>query len=95
MSNIETAPGHGPQVLMQMIQGAGGRIAINDFVYDAALANPTAALFRTTMLAWTRKGSTYAETDFRRWLAEAGLKGVELTPSVGMPSTMIIAEKRS
>ena len=22
MSNIETAPGHGPQVLMQMIQGA-------------------------------------------------------------------------
>jgi len=73
----------------------GGRIAINDFVYDAALANPMAALFRTTMLAWTRKGSTYAETDIRRWLAEAGLKGVEFTPSVGMPSTIIIAEKKS
>jgi C-methyltransferase len=73
----------------------GGRIAINDFVYDASLANPVSALFRTTMLTWTRKGTTYAESDFRRWLGEAGLGTVEFTPSAGMPSTLVIAEKRS
>jgi C-methyltransferase len=44
----------------------GGRLAINDFVYDESLSNPAAALFRTTMLTWTRKGTTYSEADYRR-----------------------------
>ena len=73
----------------------GGRIAINDFVYDASLANPMAALFRTTMLTWTRKGTTYSEPDYRRWLGEAGLGDVGFVPSIGMPSTLVTAEKRA
>lgn len=32
----------------------GGRIAIQEFVYDAELKNPVAALFSITMLTTTR-----------------------------------------
>ena len=72
----------------------GGRVAINDFLYDESLANPMAAMFRATMLIWTRKGTTYTEADYRRWLGEAGLAVVEVKPSAGMPSTIVLAEKR-
>ena len=72
----------------------GGRIAINDFVYDESLANPMAAMFRTTMLMWTRKGTTYTEADYRRWLGECGLGSIQVVPSTGMPSTLVIGEKR-
>jgi len=71
----------------------GGRVAINDFIYDASLANPMAALFRTTMLTWTRKGTTYSESDYRGWLSQAGLGNVGFFPSHGMPSTLVTAEK--
>jgi len=71
----------------------GGRVAIHDFIYDASLANPMAALFRTTMLTWTRKGSTYSESDYRRWLSEAGLGDVGIFPTNGMPTTLVTAEK--
>jgi C-methyltransferase len=72
----------------------GGRVAINDFVYDEALTNPMGALFRTVMLTWTRKGTTYTEADYRRWCSEAGLAVVDVKPSPGVPSTIIVAEKR-
>lgn len=72
----------------------GGRIVVNDFVYDESLTNPMAALFRTTMLVWTRKGTTYSEADYRRWMTEAGLSVVAVQANVGMPSTILVAEKR-
>ena len=72
----------------------GGRIAINDFVYDEALTNPMSALFRTVMLVWTRKGTTYTEADYRRWLGEAGLTTTAVAPGPGMPSSVIIGEKK-
>ena len=73
----------------------GGRVVINDFLYDESLANPMAATFRATMLMWTRKGTTYTEADYRRWLAEAGLSVVDVKASAGMPSTLVIAEKQA
>jgi 2-polyprenyl-3-methyl-5-hydroxy-6-metoxy-1,4-benzoquinol methylase len=73
----------------------GGRLAINDFIYDESLANPMAAMFRTTMLMWTRKGTTYTEADVRRWLGEAGLAVVEVKANAGMPSSIVVAEKRA
>ena len=72
----------------------GGRVAINDFIYDEALANPMGAMFRSTMLMWTRKGTTYTEADYRRWLGEAGLHVTEVRASQGMPSSVVVAEKR-
>lgn len=71
----------------------GGRIAINDFLYDEALSNPMAALFQTTMLTWTRKGTTFSEADYRRWAKAAGLSVVEVRASAGMPSSVVVAEK--
>jgi len=73
---------------------SGGKIAINDFIYAADLVNPMAALFRTTMLTWTRKGTTYTEADYRSWLTEAGFVDVQVTPNMGMPSTLIVATKK-
>lgn len=72
----------------------GGRVVVNDFLYDEELKNPMAAMFRMTMLAWTKTGTAYAEADYRRWLTAAGLEVAEVRPNMGMPSSIVIAEKR-
>ncbi len=38
----------------------GGRVAVQDFLYDTELKNPMGALFALSMLMWTRKGQTYS-----------------------------------
>jgi len=69
----------------------GGTLVINDFVLnDDRTGQPFAMLFASQMLVATREGSTYRQSDYRKWLNEAGFKSVEIvaTPT---PSTLVFA----
>jgi C-methyltransferase len=71
----------------------GGRLAVQDFLYDPALANPMGALFAVTMLMWTRKGETFSVEDFARWFEAAGLAPAGVHGSAGFPSSFLFADK--
>jgi hypothetical protein len=69
----------------------GGTLVINDFVLnDDRTGHPFAMLFASQMLVVTKNGFTYRQSDYRKWLAEAGFKSVEIvqTPT---PSTLVFA----
>lgn len=55
----------------------GGVLGLLDFVRGAS---EFAALFALTMLLRTERGSTYARTDYERWLHEAGFREVRFDP---------------
>jgi C-methyltransferase len=73
----------------------GGRLAINDFVPGGSVPadEPFPFLFSVIMLTWTREGEAYPLNTYERLLAKAGFGRVEVQPSVGMPSSFIIAER--
>ncbi len=71
----------------------GGRIAVQDMVYDTALANPGAAMFSMVMLMWTQKGESFTLADYTKWFAGAGLSSPQAHPSQGMPATWLIGER--
>jgi hypothetical protein len=69
----------------------GGTLVVNDFVLnDDRTGHPFAMLFASQMLVVTKNGFTYRQSDYRKWLAEAGFKSVEIvqTPT---PSTLVFA----
>jgi hypothetical protein len=69
----------------------GGTLIVNDFVLnDDRTGHPFAMLFASQMLVATKEGCTYRQNDYRKWLAEAGFKSVEIvqTPT---PSTLVFA----
>jgi 2-polyprenyl-3-methyl-5-hydroxy-6-metoxy-1,4-benzoquinol methylase len=72
----------------------GGRVAVQDMVYDSALENPGAAMFSMVMLMWTQKGESFTLADYTKWFADAGLSAPEAHASQGMPSTWLVGEKR-
>ncbi len=72
----------------------GGRIAVQDMVYDSALENPGAAMFSMIMLMWTHKGESFALADYTKWFTEAGLSAPEAHVSQGMPSTWLVGGKK-
>ena len=45
------------------------------------------------MLTWTREGEAYPLATYQRLLGEAGFGRVEAHPGVGMPSTVLVAER--
>ena len=71
----------------------GGRVAVQDMVYDPMLENPGAAMFSVVMLMWTQKGESFSLADYTKWFAEAGLATPAPHPSQGMPATWLIADK--
>lgn len=71
----------------------GGRVIINDFVYDDDLNDKMGVLFSATMLVWTRDGLAHPAKEYKRWLTEAGLRVIETHPFAGLPSTFFVAEK--
>jgi ubiquinone/menaquinone biosynthesis C-methylase UbiE len=73
----------------------GGRLAINDFVPSGSRPadEPFPFLFSVIMLTWTREGEAYPLSTYERLLAEAGFGRVEVHPSIGMPSSFMIAER--
>jgi Dimerisation domain/O-methyltransferase domain len=69
----------------------GGTLVINDFVLnDDRTGHPFAMLFASQMLVATKNGFTYRQTDYRKWLAEAGFNSVEIVPTP-TPSTLVFA----
>jgi C-methyltransferase len=71
----------------------GGRLVVQDFLYDAELKNPMGALFAVTMLMWTRKGETYSIGDYTKWFEGAGLKPAGVHGGATMPSSFLFADK--
>ena len=52
----------------------GGRVIIHEFVLDETKTRPQfAALFSLNMLIGTQEGASYSESEYRKWLKEAGL----------------------
>jgi Dimerisation domain/O-methyltransferase domain len=69
----------------------GGTLVVNDFILaDDRTGHPFAMMFASQMLVATKNGFTYRETDYRKWLGEAGFQSVEIVPTP-TPSTLIFA----
>lgn len=69
----------------------GGTLVINDFVLnDDRTGHPFAMMFAAQMLTVTKSGCTYRQSDYRKWLGEAGFQSVEIVPTP-TPSTLIFA----
>jgi hypothetical protein len=69
----------------------GGTLVVNDFVLnDDRTGHPFAMLFASQMLVVTKDGSTYRQSDYRKWLGEAGFKSVDIVPTP-TPSTLVFA----
>jgi hypothetical protein len=70
----------------------GGTLVINDFVLDEGRnGHPFAMLFASQMLLVTKGGFTWRESDYRKWLAEAGFTSVDIVPTP-TPSTVVLAK---
>jgi len=70
----------------------GGTLVINDFVLnDDRTGHPFAMMFAAQMLVATKEGFTYRQSDYRKWLSEAGFGSTEIvhTPT---PSTVVLAK---
>jgi ubiquinone/menaquinone biosynthesis C-methylase UbiE len=69
----------------------GGTLVVNDFVLnDDRTGHPFALLFASQMLVVTKNGFTYRQSDYRKWLGEAGFKSVDIVPTP-TPSTLVFA----
>jgi ubiquinone/menaquinone biosynthesis C-methylase UbiE len=69
----------------------GGTLVVNDFVLnDDRTGHPFAMLFASQMLVVTKDGFTYRQSDYRKWLGEAGFKSVDIVPTP-TPSTLVFA----
>jgi C-methyltransferase len=83
--------------LTKKVAGAlapGGRIAVQDMVYDPTLQDPGPAMFSVIMLMWTHKGESFTLPDYAKWFADAGLATPQVHPSQGMPASWLVAEKK-
>ena len=71
----------------------GGRLAIQEFVPDEKRSKRLQPLvFAVTMLVWTRAGDAYCASDYRRWLAAAGMRKFKHYP-LDLPGDFILATK--
>src|SRR5947209_11331742 len=72
----------------------GGALVILEAVpNDDRISPPDQAQFSLIMLADTPAGDAYTDSDFRRMCKSAGFKNYEAHPFVGVPQTVIVAEK--
>jgi SAM-dependent methyltransferase len=73
----------------------GGRVVVSDFVLDEDGTGPRqAVLFSINMLVGTPSGRSYRESEYRAWLEEAGLVGIERVRLPG-PAHLVIGRKPS
>lgn len=75
---------------LHAITAPGGAIAIVTFLRDR---NPVASIFALQMLVATQDGDTHGETDYRRWLGEAGYGALQLHDLEGRPQTVVLAQR--
>lgn len=70
----------------------GGTLVINDFVLDDDRnGHPFAMLFASQMLLGTKGGFTWRQSDYRKWLTDAGFSSVEIVPTQ-TPATVVLAK---
>lgn len=71
----------------------GGRVVVSDFVLDEDGTAPRqAVLFSLNMLVGTPSGRSYRESEYRAWLEEAGLVGIERVRLRG-PAHLVIGRR--
>lgn len=71
-----------------------GRIVVQDFILEPDKTAPKlAALFSLNMLVGTPAGSSYSESEYAAWLAEAGFGDVRYLRLPG-PSSLMIGARR-
>lgn len=69
----------------------GGTLLVNDFILaDDRTGHPFAMMFASQMLLVTKAGFTYRQTDYRKWLGEAGFASVDIMPTP-TPATVVLA----
>ena len=69
----------------------GGTLVVNDFILsDDRTGHPFAMLFASQMLLVTEGGFTWRQSDYRKWLGEAGFVSVDIVPTP-TPSTLVFA----
>jgi len=69
----------------------GGTLVVNDFILDdQRTGNLYTMLFASHMLATSRTGSAYCQSDYKAWLSEAGFAAIELV-STPTPATVVLA----
>lgn len=69
----------------------GGALAILDFLRGRGLPS---SLFAVNMLVATSAGDVYAEEDYRRWCAAAGLRDLAVHELAGHSQWLLTADKR-
>ena len=69
----------------------GGTLVVNDFILDEErTGHPFAMLFASQMVLVTEDGFTWRQSDYRKWLGEAGFTSVDIVPTP-TPSTLVFA----
>ena len=69
----------------------GGTLVVNDFILsNDRTGHPFAMMFASQMLVATKNGFTYRQSDYSKWLREAGFKSIDIVPTP-TPSTLVFA----
>src|SRR5262249_18758576 len=84
--------------LMSKLYGClapGGRIVIKDHILDESRTQPVAgAVFALMMLLTTERGKCYSYAEVKRWLDNAGFKGIHEAPlPPPLTSSLVIGTK--
>jgi ubiquinone/menaquinone biosynthesis C-methylase UbiE len=70
----------------------GGTLLINDFILtDERTGHPFAMMFPSQMLLVSKGGNAWRQSDYRKWLAEAGFESVDIVPTPS-PATVVFAK---
>jgi len=73
----------------------GGKLAINDFIPAASPAeDPGSHMFSVTMLLWTRQGEAHGLDTYTRVLEQAGFGPPERHDLPGLPTRVLLAERK-
>jgi SAM-dependent methyltransferase len=71
----------------------GGRVVVADYFRDNTRKfNPFGVLMGLTMIAATRRGSTFTNEEVSEWILAAGFRGIRLIEPIGF-NQMYVAEK--
>ena len=79
-------------VALRRALAPGGLVVISDFILDEDRSTPAfASLFGINMLVGTGGGDSYAESDYRNWLAGAGYSQIHRLALPG-PAQLMVAQ---
>jgi len=72
----------------------GGRIAVADWMPNEERTGPPGPLlYALRMLLHTEEGNAHTAGDYKRWLAQAGFRDLQLVTSVGSDVPLVLATR--